>query len=368
MATHKPVRIQDVARRAGVSISTISNALNGRTARMSAQTLARIEATIAELGFRPNRAARQLKTGHNPILGLLVPSIANPAFGMLAREVEIAAQAQFGYRVMLGNTHRSQDKETSFFDDLLAHGVRGVIVCSSLVDQRHLDAAVARGLVVVSYDRRATPGRAPTVDHVSVDSFRAGRLAAQHLIDHGHRRLAFATPSGRTVSRSDKIAGFMAAVRAAGLSRSARTLEGQSRVAFGDSEAADLGRALAVDIAGDRKRPTGIVAVNDMLAIGLMAGLRDCGLAVPEDVSIVGIDDLFLSSLFRPALTSIRSPLADIARKMVERIIARLADAKVPPAEFLFEPELVVRESVARPESAAAVQHSIVRPERHHER
>ncbi len=348
MAVHKPAKIQDVAQRAGVSISTISNALNGRTARMSTDTLARIEATIAELDFRPNRAARQLKTGHNPILGLLVPSIANPAFGMLAREVEIAAQEQYGYRVMLGNTHRSQEKEASFFDDLLAHGVRGVIVCSSLVDQYHLDTAVARGLVVVSYDRRATPGQAPPVDHVSMDNFRAGELAARHLIEHGHERLAFATPSGRTMSRSDKIAGFLAAARAAGLAKSARTLEGKSRMAFGDSEMADLGRALAVGIAADRKRPSGIVAVNDMLAIGLLAGLRDCGLRVPEDVSIVGIDDLFLSALCRPALTSIRSPLPEIARKMVERVIARLADPKVPTEEFLFQPELVARETVTR--------------------
>ena len=348
MATHKPAKIQDVARRAGVSISTISNALNGRTARMSADTLARIETTIAELDFRPNQAARQLKTGHNPILGLLVPSIANPAFGMLAREVDIAAQEHYGYRVMLGNTQRSQDKETSFFDDLLAHGVRGVIVCSSLVDQHHLDAAVARGLVVVSYDRHATPDQAPVVDHVSMDNVRAGVLATRHLIEHGHRRLAFATPSGRTVSRSDKLAGFLAAAQAAGLRKSARTLEGKSRVAFGDSEMADVGRALAAAIAADPDRPTGVVAVNDMLAIGLLAGLRDCGLRVPKDISVVGIDDLFLSSLFRPALTSIRSPLADIARKMVERVIARLKDPRVPPEEFLFEPLLMVRETVSR--------------------
>jgi DNA-binding LacI/PurR family transcriptional regulator len=352
MAAQRPAKIQDVARRAGVSISTISNALNGRTARMSVDTFARIEATIAELDFRPNRAARQLKTGHNPMLGLLVPSIANPAFGMLAREVEIAAQEHYGYRVMLGNTHRSPEKEASFFDDLLAHGVRGVIVCSSLVDQHHLDATIARGLVVVSYDRRATAGQAPRVDHVSMDNFRAGELAARHLIEYGHERLAFATPTGRTVSRSDKLAGFLAAARGVGLGKSASTLEGKSRMAYGDSEMADLGRALAVDIAADRRRPTGIVAVNDMLAIGLLAGLRDCGLRVPEDVSVVGIDDLFLSSLFRPALTSIRSPLADIARKMVERVIARLANPNVPTEEFLFAPQLVARETVARPPRA----------------
>jgi DNA-binding LacI/PurR family transcriptional regulator len=347
----KRSKIQDVAARAGVSIATVSNALNGRTTKMSVATHARIESAIAELAFFPNRAARQLKTGHTPLLGLLVPSIANPSFGTLAREVEIAAQAVDGYRVLLGNTYRSQEKETSFFEDLLAHGVRGVIVCSSLVDQRHLGAAIDKGLVVVSYDRRAIPGQPLAIDHVSMDNVRSGELAAQHLIDHGHTRLAFATPSRRTVSRGDKIDGFRAAARRARILSSSRLLEAPSNEAYGDSELAEIGRALAMRLASDRLRPTGIVAVNDMLAFGLMAGLRDCGLRVPEDVSIVGIDDLYLCSLFRPALTSLRPPRAVMARKMVERVIARLADPSLPVGEFLFEPTITSRESVSPPRS-----------------
>ena len=348
MVSRKRPRIQDVAERAGVSISTVSNALNGRTAKMSPATRARIDAAISTLAFRPNSVARQLKTGHTPMLGLLVPSIANPAFGTLAREVEIAAQDLEGYRVLLGNTYRSRDKETSFFEDLLAHGVRGVILCSSLMDQRHLGAAIEKGLVVVSYDRRAIPGQPLAVDHVSMDNFRAGEMAAQHLIDHGHTRLAFATPSRRTVSRADKIDGFHAAARRAQILRSSAILEGASHQDYGDSELAEIGRALAPRIAADRHRPTGIVAVNDMMAFGLMAGLRDCGLRVPEDVSVVGIDDLYLCSLFRPALTSLRPPLADMARKMVERVIARLADASTPVGEFLFPPRTISRQSTAR--------------------
>ncbi len=345
----KRSKIQDVAARAGVSIATVSNALNGRTTKMSAATRARIESAIAELAFLPNRAARQLKTGHTPLLGLLVPSIANPSFGMLAREVEIAAQNVDGYRVLVGNTYRRQDKETSFFEDLLGHGVRGVIVCSSLVDQRHLGAAIEKGLVIVSYDRRAITEQPLAIDHVSMDNVRAGELAAQHLIDRGHRRLAFATPSRRTVSRADKIDGFRAAARRARILRSARLVEAPSNETYGDSELAEIGRALALKIASDRLRPTGIVAVNDMLAFGLIAGLRDCGLRVPEDVSIVGIDDLYLCSLFRPALTSLRPPRDSMARKMVERVIARIADPSLPIGEFLFEPTIISRESVAPP-------------------
>ena len=151
--------IQDVARHAAVSASTVSNVLNGRTDRMRPATLARVEAAIQALQFRPSRLAQQLKTGQTPLLGLLVPSMTNPMYGYIAREVETAAQRLLGYRLLIGSTYRDREKESAFFDDLLSHGVRRVIVISSLADESHFESAVERGMVVVSYDRRATPGQ-----------------------------------------------------------------------------------------------------------------------------------------------------------------------------------------------------------------
>jgi DNA-binding LacI/PurR family transcriptional regulator len=348
--------IQDVARHAGVSPSTISNVLNGRTDRMSRETLTRVEASIAELGFRPNRAARQLKTGHNALLGLLVPSIANPMYGFIAREIETVAQQQFGHRVMLGNTYRNKDIETGFFDDLLSHGVRGVIMISSQLDEQHFEQAVQRGLVVVSYDRRATPGASPTIDHVTVDNAAAAHLATSHLIAQGHRSLAFATASGQTMSRREKVNGFLAAARAAGLAEGAHVFEGSMQAGYGDSEMADVGRMLAARIAADPRRPTGVVAVNDLMAFGLMAGFREAGLSIPGDVSVVGIDGLFLSGLMNPGLTTVRLPVPDMARTLVERVIGRMADPGIAPGEFIFQPDLVQRGSVAAPPRAARKQ------------
>jgi DNA-binding LacI/PurR family transcriptional regulator len=341
--------IADVARHAGVSVSTVSNLLNGRVDRMRTETLQRIEAAISSLDYRPNRAAQQLKTGHTPMLGLLVPSIANPMYGYIAREIETSAQERHGHRVVLGNTYRNKDKETGFFEDLLAHGVRGVIVISSLVDERHFESAVQRGLVMVSYDRRATPGAASAIDHVSVDNFEAAHLAASHLIGRGHKRLAFVTAAGQTMSRSEKIKGFFAAAEQAGLRDSARVIDGSTSSEYGDSEMADVGRLLAARIAADPQRPTGVVAVNDMLAYGLLAGLRDAGLAVPADVSVIGMDGLFLSSLMSPGLTTVRLPVPEMAHTIVERVIGRMNDARIAPGEFLFKPALEERASVARP-------------------
>ena len=343
--------IQDVAREAGVSVSTISNVINGRTDRMRPDTLQRVEAAIAALNYRPNRAARQLKTGQTPMLGLLVPSIANPMYGYIAREIETCAQELHNHSVVLGNTYRNKDKETRFFDDLLALGVRGVCVISSLVDEAHFETAVRRGLVMVSYDRRATPGVASAIDHVSVDNYRAAHLAATHLAQHGHERIAFVTASGRTMSRAEKIRGFADAAAAAGVT-DARVIDGAASSEYGDSEMADVGRMLAARIAKDRKRPTGVVAVNDMLAFGLLAGFRDAGLAVPDDVSVIGMDGLFLSSFTIPGLTTISLPVPAMARTIVERVVGRMADPDIVPDEFLFAPELVARESVAGPPPA----------------
>lgn len=345
--------IQDVARHAGVSPSTISNVLNGRTDRMGRETLARVEASIATLGFRPNRAARQLKTGLNAMLGLLVPSIANPMYGIIAREVETVAQQQFGHRVMLGNTYRNKDIETGFLDDLLSHGVRGVIMISSQLDEQHFEQAVQRGLVVVSYDRRATPGASPTIDHVTADNAAAAHLATSHLVARGHRSLAFATSSGQTMSRREKVNGFLAAARSAGLADSAHVVEGSMQAGYGDSEMADVGRMLAARIAADPRRPTGVVAVNDLMAFGLMAGFREAGLSIPGDVSVIGIDGLFLSALMNPGLTTVRLPVPDMARTLVERVIGRMADPGIAPGEFIFQADLVERGSVAAPPRAA---------------
>lgn len=345
-------RITDVAQRAGVSTSTVSNVLNGRSDRMAAETLARVEAAIRDLKYRPNTSARQLKTGHTPLLGLLVPSMANPMYGFIAREVETLAQERYGFRIMIGNTYRDAEKEKHFFEDLMAHGVRGVIIISSLVDEQHVEAAAERGLVVVSYDRRATPGLSgmpSVIDHVTVDSFESSRIATAHLIEQGHRRLAFVTPSGRTMSRSEKINGFLAAAKSAGLEGSAQVIEGLPVDEYGDSMMSELGRMQASLLAKSPDHPTGVIGVNDLLAFGLMAGFRDAGLSVPQDVSVVGIDNVFLSTLMYPAMTSVRVPVPEMAQVMVERVMSRLADASLPTQEFVFPPTLVARDSVAPP-------------------
>ena len=347
--------IKDVAHHAGVSVSTVSNVLNGRTGRMRKETLARVEKAIGQLKFRPNAVARRLKTGQAPLLGLLVPSLANPMYGAIAREIETFAQEQYGHRVLIGSTYRDKEKEATFFEDLLAHGVSRVIVISSLADERHFETVVGRGMTVVSYDRGAAKGRTSKVVHVTPDNFEAARLATEHLIAHGHKRLAFATVAGMTMSRSAKIQGFQAAASRNGLQKTAVILNGGLLDEYGDSIMSEVGRALALRLSAEPARPTGIVAVNDLMALGLMAGLREAGLRVPQDVSIVGIDGLFLAALSNPGLSTVQLPVADMARAMVECAIEPKLEDQARSRARVFVPTLLVeRESVARPPAPAA--------------
>ncbi|MEP6739148.1 MAG: substrate-binding domain-containing protein [Caldimonas sp.] len=340
--------IQDVALKAAVSVSTVSNVLNGRADRMRPETLARVEAAIKALEFRPSKLAQQLKTGHTPLLGLLIPSMANPMYGYIAREVEAFAQEQYGHRLLIGSTYRDRNKEASFFDDLLAHGVRRIIVISSLADERHFESAVARGMVVVSYDRQATPGDRSGVSHVTPDNFEAARLATAHLIAKGHTRLAFVTVAGMTMSRAEKIRGFRAAADAAGLGGTAQVLDGGVLDEYGDSVIAEVGRTTALQLARAKRRSTGIVALNDLMALGLLAGLREAGLRVPDDMSVVGIDGLFLAALSNPMLTTVQLPVSAMARAMVEQAMHPEHDSD--DRKLVFTPtHLIERESVAAP-------------------
>ncbi|MEO7939028.1 MAG: LacI family DNA-binding transcriptional regulator [Burkholderiaceae bacterium] len=335
--------IEDVAQRAGVSISTVSNVLNGREARMRAETLERVRQAITDLAFQPNQAARRLKTGHMAMIGLLVPSIANPFFGALARWIEEAANAH-GYGVLLCNTQRSAEREQAYAQAFLAQGVQGVILGSSLQAQEHLAPLIQRGLAVVSFDRTAQ--HAPlTMDYVSLDNRRAGAMAAEHLLALGHTDIVYVSAPLRSVNRVARLEG----AREACTARNARFISHIRDVKSGQTEMemAELGRAAGVELHASGCSATGFIAMNDMLAIGLLSGLRLCKLRVPEDVSVMGIDDMFLDAYLNPALSTVRQPMRDIATAAVQRVLARMKHLDEPAHELVFMPELVQRESTA---------------------
>lgn len=345
---HK-VTIVDVARAANVSVSTVSNLLNGRSGRMRAKTKERVLQAIDQLGYIRNQAARQLKTGHTRIIGLIVPSVANPFFGVFARHVEEAALSH-GYQVLLGNSERQPDREKRYADELWGYGVRGIIFGSALMNYSHLDNLIDRGLHVVTFDRPAQKDDSVAFDSIGVDNVLAARLATKHLLSLGHRRIGFLSGALRTINRINRLAGYKAALSEAGVAVDAQLIwEGTNNGSFGDTDAVAFGRQGAHELLSLTHPPTAIFTINDMYAFGIYAGARDLGLEIPFDLSVVGMDDISLTEVVQPPLTTIRQPIQDLARAAVERLIGRLQDTYTDaPGQQILAPRLIVRSSTAR--------------------
>jgi DNA-binding LacI/PurR family transcriptional regulator len=340
------VTIHQVAQAAGVSPSTVSNLLNGRVDRMLPATRARVEQAITKLGYRPNRAARLLRTGRTQVIGLVVPSVGNPFWGELARHLEAAALAD-GYHVLLCNSERDPARERGYIEELFADGIRGVVLCSSLPSLEHVTSFMDRGLKLVAFDRTAQADDPASLVSISVDNAVGTELATRHLLELGHRKLAFVSGSVRSVNRQERFRGFQAALRGYGLTPDdAIVWSGAAEHGFGDEDSAELGRAAARDLARAADRPTGIVAINDMCALGVCRGIRDAGLDVPADVSVVGFDDILLADLYQPPLTTVRQPLREMATATFDELRVRIEqDQPVAGRSLLMRPELVVRES-----------------------
>lgn len=341
--------IHQVAAAAGVSPSTVSNYLNGRPGRMLPETRARVEAAIKHLGYRPNRAARQLRTGRVQIIGLVVPSVANPFWGAFALHLESAALAA-GYHVMLCNSARDPRRERGYIDGLWSDGVRGVVLCSSSPSLDHVMPLVDQGLDLVAFDRTAQAGDPPSMVNISVDNVIGAQLATRHLLELGHRRLAFVQGSPRGVTRRERLRGFRDSLEASGIDEEhAVVWSGTADEPDGDLGVAGLGRRAAVELLQGDDPPTAIVAINDLCALGVSAGVRDAGLHVGEDVSVVGFDDIMLAGLASPPLTTVRQPLAEMAAAAFTHLRECIeADGPVTGRSLLMRPELVVRSSTAR--------------------
>jgi LacI family transcriptional regulator len=342
----RAVTIQDVAARTGVSISTVSRVVTGAVA-VEPATAERVREAIADLGYRPNLLARSFRRRVTHTIGLLVPDNSNPFFAELARTIEDAGFAE-GYSVVLCNSDLSSVKQETYVEVLLANRVDGLILASTgLIPTAGSYDAVGRILeagvpcVVVDRDLGETP-----VDQVLVDNDQGGYLAGQHLLALGHRRIAcLVGPSDLTPS-AGRIAGFQRALADAGLEVAAEGLvRGNGRPDGGAAAARQL-LERGIIAAGDI---TAIFAFNDQMATGAIGALQRAGHRVPEDVSVIGFDDIPQSAAIFPALTTIGQPIGQMGSIGVRLLLDRIARGHpkdhAPPQRVQLSTRLVVRES-----------------------
>lgn len=346
------VTIQDVAKAAGVSNSSISNYMNGNLHRLGVDTRGRIRDAIASLDFHPNQAARQLKTGKTKGIALVVPSIVNPFNGHLVFSIEQAA-VKAGYGVHLCNTMRNPKLEKDFLDNLVGIGVTSLITIAPN-NSRNGFYSMRSELSVVAIDANRTDLKLAKVDTVNMDHEAAVALAAEHLYKLGHRQIAYVTDPLITHSRVMRLSGFKKAMKEYGLSDEGVVLleRGGDVPDLADAEMVEVGRHAASEVLALSPRPTAVIAFNDMIALGLLASFRSGGTSVPNDISLVGVDDVWVSQLSYPALTTVRQPIEAMARVAIDRIVMPTSESG-PGSDTTFLPELIVRETCAEPKSTS---------------
>jgi LacI family transcriptional regulator len=338
------VGLAEVARRAGVSASTASRALN-RPEMVSDAVVARVRRVADELGYAPNPFARSLRLQDSRTLGLIVPDNTNPFFAESAKCLEAACFAA-GYTLILCNTDRSLEKEAAQARVLYDKRVDGVLMFNtSDRSAATIEWLLERSLPVVLLERRS-PG--PPVDCVISDNAAGVRAALEHLVGLGHRRIACLLGEPHVSHYAERRAAYDAAVPSLGL------IAGPEYVRDGLVSYADGQWAAAALLRLDEP-PTALFCANDTLAIGAIRGAELAGRRVPEDLALVGYGDTTIASYTRPSLTSVRQDRAEVGERAVRQVLARIAQrskgARARPRVQIVPTQLVVRESS---QSAAA--------------
>ncbi|MEV6843430.1 LacI family DNA-binding transcriptional regulator [Actinoplanes sp. NPDC051411] len=333
-----PPGLRDVAARAGVSIKTVSNVVNGYV-HVAPDTRARVQAAIDALGYVPNLAARQLRGGRSGVIALAVPELPAPYFAELAGLIVQAAERR-RWTVLIDQTDGRADRERDLLAGLRRHAIDGLIFSPSALSGEEVVAS--GGPPAVLLGARAGPGAA---DHVAVDDRAAGADATRHLCELGRKRIAvIGVPddSPRATAARRRLAGYRGALAETGLAGDPALEVGVVR--FGRAE----GAAAMVRLLDQPRPPDAVFCVNDLLALGALRTLHQRGIGVPRDVALIGFDDIEDGRFSTPTLSTVAPDTPRIAQLAVDLLAERLGEGRVaagPPRELHVEHRLLLRES-----------------------
>jgi len=329
--------IKDVAREAQVSTATVSATLNS-SAYVSPDLRARVLAAVDRLDYAPSAIAQSLKKGRTGLLALVVADVTNPFFMNLIHAVETAAEA-WGYSLMLCNSDEKFDREQQYLRRIRARRCDGLILAPTgdAEAYRSMDPASVPGPTVL-IDRVIDSWSA---DSVTLDNVSAAFQATNYILDLGHRRVGAITGPRHVSTGADRHAGFMQALAARG-----HTPDPQ-HIRSGDYRE-DRAFSVAREILRQADRPTAFFVANNLMLIGVMRAISEAGLNCPADISVVSMDDFIWINAFRPRLTTISQPMAEMGAEAVRLLVERLSGASDdPPHRVIMQPTLIVRESCA---------------------
>lgn len=323
-------RIGDVARHASVSAATVSRVLNGDQS-VGASYRRRVLRAVEELGYRPNRLARSLRTQRTAVIGVVVSDIENPHFSEMVRAVEDEAYRR-GYRVLVCNTDESADKQRSYLETLVEERAVGVIVSPSDPDDPEISELLDGGTAVVAFDREVADPRA---DAVIADNVDASRTAVELLVGAGHERITFVGGRRDVETGAERLDGFELTMRAHGLEP--RSVEGDFRIEGGYEAVAGLLR--------DGERPSALVVANNLMTIGALRALGEAGVRVPDEVALVAFDDPVWAQFVDPPLTTLAQPVRRMSTEATSLLLERVTGSRVDPRRTVHPFELRRRRS-----------------------
>jgi LacI family transcriptional regulator len=336
---NEPVTMKHIARHAGVSIGSVSHVING-SANVGEDLRRRVLDAIRDLGYQPSELARGLRRNQTSIVGMIVPDITNPFFTAVVRGAEDIAY-QNSYRLMLCNTDNDSAKEVAYWQELRSYRPAGLILIPS-VDSQLDRVKDYRGLPVVCLDRLPAGWEG---DSITSDNVNGALVATNHLLRLGHRMIGIITGSLRLPNAAERLEGFRAAMRKAKIEiEPGYVQEGRFDRLSGYEKMRVLLQL--------QPRPTAVFASNDMTALGALEALREAGLRCPEDISLVGFDDLEFSAFVQPALTTVSQPGYQMGAKGATLLMKRLQGAVDPPQRVVLPTELRQRHSTASPPNA----------------
>lgn len=347
--------IRDVANLAQVSLGTASNVLN-RPAVVAPNTRQRVLDAITSTGFVRSTAAHQLRVGRSHTIGVVVLDIANPFFAEMVRGAEHVLR-QRDYVLMLCSSEESAERELRYLRVLEEHRVDGVLISPVESDLESAAALVARGIPTVLLDR---DGTSHGLCSATVDNVRGAELAADHLFELGHRRVAFVNGPPTIRQCIDRAEGARRSVRRARRHHTASLQEVVVAALTIEQGEAAVPRLLALE-----PRPSAVMCANDLLALGVLRGLAALGIVVPDEMAVVGYDDVVFASMLSPSLTSVRQPQYELGVVAAQLLLKEVTGSPHEHQTILFEPELVVRaSSTLRPRVRHDRAVSALRPRR----
>lgn len=329
------MNIRAVAARAGVSIATVSRVMTG-SSLVRPETAALVQKVIDELQYVPNTSATTLKYGRSDTYGVIIPDLTNPFFLEFLREIE-SLLINKGQAILLANTEWHDRSETSV-RRLMMSQIDGAVVMAAEEELGHYNLLALRNIPLVTVDRRST---GPRISDVSFEYEDGMRQAVLHLVKFGHKDIGFIGGHGAAIAKT-RFKAFKAALKVNGLtSREEWNRSGDFRVEGGDREMSSL---LQLE-----KRPTAVVCINDLTAFGALRAAHRLGVSIPQDISLVGFDDIMLADIVTPPLTTVRMPRAKLAQCCIEAFETMADNPDIDGKQLWVQLELVIRSSTAAP-------------------